>query len=494
MLDVKAGTRPVSSHSHTGGAAFAAPKLGIGMIFAPGLRPFLQHRPDALDVLEIEPQTMWLADHAFDGPFYEFTPGLDLFASLPGHKLVHSVGMPLGGTRAPDAGQCALIAATAARLNSPWVSEHLSVAGTPHRAAGFLLPPLQTAAGVAQAVGNIRAFGAAVGRPVAVETGVAYLGRKAFEMEDGAFLAQVVREAGCGILLDLHNLYCNARNGRINLDRYLAQIPLDRVWEVHLAGGEEQGGIWLDSHSGPMPADLRDIAREVLASLPNLGALNFEIYDTFLDRTGEAALDGIVEDMRDLWAGVGRSATDAPPRALAARPKGEAPSPAVWEAALTQAVWKADADYHPYPEDARMLALYSYLARSFRGSILMRTLPRAMRYLLLRDGEGVQATLAAFYTACDPKLFAPLEAQSFADWLVDDDVLLMALLEYDLAFVRIVRQGMPQMVHFPGNPRPVFEALADLRLPELPEPPVWEIEILPDDFTIAAFHAAGTGS
>ncbi len=491
MLDAEAGARPVS-----GGAAFAAPKLGIGMIFAPGLRPFLERRPDALDVLEIEPQTLWLADHAFDGPFYEFTPGVDLFARLPGHKLVHSVGMPLGGTRAPVPAQCALIRDTAARLNSPWVSEHLSVAGTPHRAAGFLLPPLQTPAGAAQAAANIRAFAAAVARPVAIETGVAYLARKDFEMDDGAFLAEVVRTADCGILLDLHNLYCNARNGRINLDRYLAQIPLDRVWEVHLAGGEEQAGVWLDSHSGPMPADLHAIAREVLGSLPNLGALNFELYDTFLERTDEAVLDGIVGDLRGLWAGVGRTVSDARPMMVPRTPQGTAPSPADWEAALTQAVWKNESALHPYPEDARMLALYTYLARSFRGSILMRTLPRALRYLLLRDGEAVQDVLTAFYSACDPGVYAPLEAQAFADWIgpLDDDPLLAALMAYDLAFVRIVRQGVAQVVHFPGNPRPVFEALADFRLPEVPPPPVWEIEILPDAFTIAAFAGAGGGS
>jgi uncharacterized protein len=496
VLDAETGRRPASPRLDGEGVAFAAPKLGIGMIFAPALRPFLERRPDALDVLEIEPQTLWLADHAFDGPFYEFTAGVDLFARLPGHKLVHSVGMPLGGTRVPDPGQCALIRATAARLNSPWVSEHLSVAGTPHRAAGFLLPPLQTPAGAAQAAANVRAFGAAVGRPVALETGVAYLARKPFEMEDGAFLAAVVQAANCGILLDLHNLYCNARNGRINLDRYLSQIPLDRVWEVHLAGGQEQAGVWLDSHSGPMPDDLRAIAAEVLGSLPNLGALNFEIYDTFLEQTDDRALDGIVDDLRGLWAGVGKAASDARPVIQPPAPQGPAPTPAAWEAALTEAVWKNDADCHPYPEDARMLALYAYLARSFRGSILMRTLPRAMRYLLLRDGEGVQATLAGFYFDCDPKLFAPLEAQSFADWIgaKDADVLLRALLDYDLAFVRIVRQGTAQVVHFPGNPRPVFEALAALRLPELPVPPVWEIEILPDAFTIDAFQGAGGGT
>ncbi len=478
--------------AHSSGAAFAAPKLGIGMIFSTALRPFLQRRPLALDVLEIEPQTLWLADDAFAGPFFEFTPGIDLFASLPGHKLVHSVGMPLGGTRAPDPGQCALIRATADRLASPWVSEHLSVAGTPHRAAGFLLPPLQTDAGVANAARNVRAFKAAVGRPVAMETGVAYLKRKAFEMEDGDFLTEVVTQADCGILLDLHNLYCNARNGRINLDRYLSQIPLERVWEVHLAGGDEQEGTWLDSHSGPMPDDLAAMAREVLASLPNLGALNFEIYPTFLDRTDAGTLDGIVDGLRDLWQGVGTSRSDARPMA-AAKPVADAPTPAMWEAALTEAIWRNEGELHPYAEDARHVALYTWLARSFRGSMLARVLPRAVRYLILRDGTGVEGLLAEYFSAQPPLLYSPLEGQAFAAWLAarDGDVLLRAFLDYDTAFLRIVRTNTAQLVHFPGDPTAMFEALSAMRLPVMPEGPAWEMEIVPDGFTVADFSGSG---
>ncbi len=90
-------------------SAFEAPKLGIGMIFSAALWPFLQRRPNALALLEIEPQTLWLADHAFEGPFFEFTPGIEAFASLPGHKLVHSVGMPLGGSRPPGPGQIGVV-------------------------------------------------------------------------------------------------------------------------------------------------------------------------------------------------------------------------------------------------------------------------------------------------------------------------------------------------------------------------------------------------
>lgn len=468
------------------------------MIFSAALRPFLQRRPDALDLLEIEPQTLWLADHAFEGPFFEFTPGIEAFASLPGHKLVHSVGVPLGGTRPPNPAQMTLLAETTRRLGSPWVSEHLSVAGTPHRAAGFLLPPLQTDEGVETAARNIRAFAHGVGRPVAVETGVAYFKRKPFEMSDGAFVARVAEEADCGILLDLHNIYCNERNGRITLDAFLADLPLERVWEIHLAGGNEMEGYWLDSHSGPIPHDLAAKSLEIVRSLPNLGAINFEIYDTFVERIDLDTFDRIVDDLRAIWAEVGRSVSDARPT--------ESPPPATqdpvlapdsWEQALTEAVWKADPKLHPWQSDAGPLKLYSWLARSFRGSMLTRALPRAMRYLLLREGDRVEALLAHYYRDEDPKLYTPLEAQAFRDWLIaggDADPLLISLLDYDIAFMKLVREGQAQVVTFPGNPGPVFEALADARLPDTPPPPEWEIELLPDIFTVEDFAGSASGS
>jgi len=476
---------------------FAAPKLGIGMVFFTALLPFLRRRPGALDVLELEPQTMWLADDAFAGPFHEFTPGLEAYAALPGHKLVHSVGVPLGGTRAPEPAQLALLKRTADRLDSPWVSEHLSVAGTPHRAAGFLLPPLQTDEGVETAARNIRAFADGVGRPVAIETGVAYLKRKPFEMEDGEFVARVAEAADCGILLDIHNAYCNARNGRIDMDRYLSQIPLDRVWEVHLAGGEEREGFYLDSHSGAMNDELAVKSLEIVQSLPNLGALNFEVYDTYLERMEQAELDRTVDQMREIWEQAGKSRADAPPRRKTPAPKAHPVTPADWEDALTDAVWKADPALHPYTEDEAPVALYGWLARSFRGSMLTRAMPRTIRYLLLRDGEAARNTLEAFFSDEPPRLFTPLEVASFHSWMSardDDDPVLRSLLDYDLAFMKLVREGKPQIVSFPGNPGPLFEALAERRLPGPPDPPEWEIELLPDTFTVEDFEGASLGS
>jgi uncharacterized protein len=68
-------------------------------------------------------------------------------------------------------------------------------------------------------------------------------------MPDGVFVGAVAESADCGILLDLHNVFANGVNGRQPVEDFLAQLPLDRVWEIHLAGGFDMEGLWLDAHS-----------------------------------------------------------------------------------------------------------------------------------------------------------------------------------------------------------------------------------------------------
>ena len=79
-----------------------------------------------------------------------------------------------------------------------------------------------------------------------------YLRPRPGELGDGEFFAAVAEQADCGILLDLHNLWCNERDGRQPVRDVLAELRLERVWEVHLAGGEELVGYLLDAHS-PLP-------------------------------------------------------------------------------------------------------------------------------------------------------------------------------------------------------------------------------------------------
>src|SRR4029453_5953432 len=93
----------------------------------------------------------------------------------------------------------------------------------------------------------------AVGVPFAFETGVNYLQTRQDEIPDGEFVAELGRGGDCGILLDLHNIYCNQLNGRQTVEKFLSQIPLDRVWEMHVAGGFEMDGYVFGGYLVALP-------------------------------------------------------------------------------------------------------------------------------------------------------------------------------------------------------------------------------------------------
>ena len=149
------------------------------------------------------------------------------------------------------------------------------------------MPPLQTEAGARLAARNITRRAAALGKPFAFETGVNYFAPRPCEMPDGEFFRTIAEAADCGILLDLTNLWANHKNGRADIHDVLACLPLERVWEVHLAGLEFAHGHWLDAHSNAVDDELVEIASDVVADLPNLGAIIFEIAPDRVDRFGE---------------------------------------------------------------------------------------------------------------------------------------------------------------------------------------------------------------
>ncbi len=79
------------------------------------------------------------------------------------------------------------------------------------------------------------------------------------------------------------------------------RLPLERVWEIHLAGGMPMNGYWLDAHSDRIPKPLIDIAAQVIPRLPNLGALMFEILPQHFGKVG---MDGVceqVDELSELW-------------------------------------------------------------------------------------------------------------------------------------------------------------------------------------------------
>jgi uncharacterized protein (UPF0276 family) len=465
----------------------------IGLSYFSGVEPLLRAAPELVDVLEIEPQTFWLQPDSQREAYRLEERAVERIRSFPHPKLLHGIGFPVGGTEPPSEAQLAPFLRTCRALDPLWVSEHLSfnrarAAGGP-LCTGFLLPPRQTPAGVAAAVHSIRAMADRMPVPFAVETGVNYLRPRADEMRDGAFLGEVVERADCGILLDLHNLWCNERNGRQRIEDFLAEIPLERVWEIHLAGGSASGAYWLDSHSGAIPRPVLELAGEVIPRLPGLRAIVFELFPEYLPLVGDDLVREQLEAMRHLPAPNGVAFASG---LASARPTREqlrlaaGPSPAEWEDALGALVVRRQvaSDLHAELGRDPAIEVIRKLIDDFRASMVAGVLKLTLRLLLLALGrDEVDRLFAAYWMHATPRRFASAEAEEFATWLAEQDLdvpHLRDVLAFERAVLDTLLHGETSLVRFHADPLVVLRSLAEARFPDSPRAGAFEVEITPD--------------
>lgn len=469
------------------------PRLGVGISYAPEQEHLIQKNQDLLDFIEIEPQTLWLRTERPGQHFVFPKVMMEQLHALPGRKLIHSVGVPVGGNLSPDKEQLALLRQTVDYFDTPWVSEHLGFNATHEFQTGFFLPQKQIEAGVQVAVDNIRRLQDALGVPIAIETGVNYLRPRFGEMSDGTFVARIVEEADCGLLLDLHNLYTNELNGRQSIQSVLSELPLSRVWEVHLAGGVELDGFWLDAHSGAMPVALIKIAEQVLPQLPNLRALTFEMLSSYLKRVGEGVVREQLLILRSLWQKAGiqpEIVSISPPVQVVNKPhatdyQAETLS---WEAGLSRLATgyiQVDIEIKDIPHDDPGLRILNKLINEFRASMLVNTLRLSCRYMMLTFGiEAFTTILQDFWRQNPPHQFASEEADQFIRYLHSNNVQfanLIELLAYEEAALHTLMDGKARHALFSADPFPLFRALTEGRLPDLQRAVGrYEVEIAPD--------------
>lgn len=382
-----------------------------------------------------------------------------------------------------------LFAETIDFLDAQLASEHLAFneIGPCRRADGteadsftsaFFLPPRQTVSGVKAAVAAISTLRRPLQVPFSVETPVNYLRPRSDEMTDATFMAEVVEGADCGIVLDLHNLWANERNGRQPVIDYVDELPLDRVWEVHLAGGFERRGFWLDAHSGDIPPEVIAIADEVLPRLPALRAVVYEVMPEFVDAAGTGLLRRDLEKVHRLVDGAraarrrqsatGRSApriaraTDSPANSMV---EDKNDSPHLWEAALGGLAIGRPADGDLSEELARdpAIDLLTELVGAGRKGRIASALMITVELLLARHGAtGTSAVLDAYAMATDPALWGSREAEQFAVWLTDrqpDDPELITAMRLDLAASRAAVTGQTETVHVLCDPTELIAAV-----------------------------------
>ncbi len=170
---------------------------------------------------------------------------------------LHGVGLSIGGAGPLDRAHLARLRSLADRFRPALFSEHL--AWSTHEGAYHpdLLPLPYTAETLETVARHVAEAQAAVGMRLLLENPSSYLAFSESTMDETDFLAQVVERTGCGLLLDVNNVFVSARNLGTRPEAYLDAFPMEAVGEIHLAGHAEDGAapgetLLIDTHDRPV--------------------------------------------------------------------------------------------------------------------------------------------------------------------------------------------------------------------------------------------------
>ena len=180
---------------------------------------------------------------------------------------LHGVGLSLAADADPDREHLAALKILVDRFEPFVVSEHL--AWSTHRGAHQpdLLPFPRTHAALTRIAGNIGRMQDALGRRVLIENPSLYLPLTGHAFDEVDFLKTLVERTGCGLLVDVNNVFVSASNLGYAAEVYLDALPAEAVGEIHLAGhGVDEGGsaLLIDTHGAPVAEPVWALYRRLI--------------------------------------------------------------------------------------------------------------------------------------------------------------------------------------------------------------------------------------
>lgn len=226
-----------------------------GLPSAPGVG----YKPQHFSALMTDPGSVaWIEIHAENYMGDGGRPHAQLRALQERFALsVHGVGLSIGGEAALDRAHLDRLKALVERTNPASFSEHLAWSTHGAEFLNDLLPLPYTDETLARVGDHIDEVQQTLGRKMLLENPSSYLAFAESTWNETDFLAELVRRTGCGLLLDVNNVFVSATNLGYSPQGYIDAFPLDAVGEIHVGGhdeDEDEAGapLLIDSHGKPV--------------------------------------------------------------------------------------------------------------------------------------------------------------------------------------------------------------------------------------------------
>src|SRR5215469_8316055 len=285
--------------------------LGIGFSYISTL-PAELYRPGLVDFVEITPEILCRTRRDGAVLSMDLVPDkLERARAVCGELpvVVHGVELSIGSALGWNDYYLDMLNHFQESWPFHWHSEHLTYQTIPsddktQLSIGVPLPLPGTAEAVHLVGTRADAIRHRYGVPFLLENPAHFLRGLAHEPEIGdeiGLMAAITEHGHCGQLLDLHNLYCNALNHGFDVFAALERTKLDRVIEIHVAGGRWEDGYWMDTHDGCVPAPVWDLLEYTLPRCPNIAGVVFELLNYYATKMTVDAIAGELMRARQVW-------------------------------------------------------------------------------------------------------------------------------------------------------------------------------------------------
>jgi uncharacterized protein len=181
---------------------------------------------------------------------------------------LHGVSLSLAADCPPDTAHLQRLRTLVDRVEPALVSEHLAWSAWRDQYHPDLLPFPRSVEALIRIAENIERTQDALGRRIAIENPTHYLQLDGHTSGELAFFGELFSRTGCGLLLDVNNVYISAHNLGFSAESYLDAVPADEVMEIHLAGHSRDAAaerpLLIDSHDAPIADDVWVLYQRVI--------------------------------------------------------------------------------------------------------------------------------------------------------------------------------------------------------------------------------------
>lgn len=217
--------------------------------------------------------------------------------------VMHGVSLSIGSTDPLDWNYLKELRALAEFVQPKWISDHLCWTGVANVNTHDLLPLPLTEESLRHVIARVGVVQDYLERPLVLENPSTYLEFKESTLSEWEFLSALAKETGCGLLLDVNNVYVSSHNHGFDPEHYIKSLPHSSIVQVHVAGPTDCGEYLVDTHDRPVPARvwrLYKLAQELTGGVSTLLEWDANIPD-FPDlvlelKKAEAVVQGLIPE------------------------------------------------------------------------------------------------------------------------------------------------------------------------------------------------------